>query len=97
MSFYNRNTCATTSMCGCSGGSRCTGGSTCGAILKTATEERGQMVALNDKLSSYIAKVRNLRSQNHENPAGYHEAIRVLEDEIMKLKGMYEDELARLR
>ena len=64
---------------------------------RTATEERGQMQHLNDRLAAYVARVQQMRNQSHSVPSGYHESMKGLEDEILKLKGLYEAELNRLR
>ena len=73
-------------------------GSNGGMLTSTVIQEKAQMQRLNDKLSDYMQRMRALRQAGPgSNAASFHEAMKQLEDEMMKLKSMYDNELARLR
>ena len=75
------------------------GGSQSGNLMtSTAMGEKTEMQDLNNRLAGYMQRVRDLRQQGTGlDPAKYHDAMRLLEDELNKLKNLYEGELARLR
>lgn len=73
-------------------------GTSSGPIGDTARMEKAEMQDLNNKLAAYMDKMRHLKQQGPAlDPAKYQAAMRSLEDELMKLKNMYENELAKLR
>ena len=61
-------------------------------------DERRDMQGLNDRLASFLNRLRQLQANAGQmDTSAYHAAIKSLEDEIGKLKAMYEAELDRLR
>lgn len=56
------------------------------------------MQGLNDRLAAFLNRLRQMQANAGQmDTSAYHTAIKNLEDEIAKLKGMYEGELDRLR
>lgn len=66
-----------------------------GLMTSTISREKTEMRQLNDCLSNYMQKMRALRQAGPG--TDYHEALRKLEEEMMKLKSMYDAELDKLR
>ena len=67
-------------------------------MRNTTCGDKADMQGLNDRLSSYIQRIRAMKQDTGAiDPACYHENLRILENELMKLKNMYEQELDRLR
>ncbi|CAC5362942.1 unnamed protein product [Mytilus coruscus] len=61
-------------------------------------EDKAELQRLNDRLSDYIAKVRQLWEQRGQiDSSAFLKSIKILEDEVAKLKDLYEYELANLR
>jgi len=83
-------------MCGGCGGNCGVSGGTCTAIYNTAREEMADMKQLNDRLAVYLTRLREMSIDSISNK-DYMEAMRVLEDQISKLRQQYEKELMRLR
>lgn len=64
----------------------------------SANEERRDMQGLNDRLASFLNRLRQMQANAGQmDTSAYHAAIKNLEDEIAKLKSMYDAELDRLR
>lgn len=60
--------------------------------------EQADMQGLNDRLAHYMDKMRHLKQVGHGmEPSKYHESMKMLEDEMKKLRAMYEAELDKLR
>lgn len=60
--------------------------------------EKDYLQNLNDRFSSYISRVRQMREQNGRNDTlTFINSTKVLEEEILALKSMYERQLEELR
>ena len=60
--------------------------------------EKEELRHLNDRLSSYITRVRQMKENaNQIDSSAYLESMRILEDEIVMLKNLYENELGNVR
>lgn len=59
-------------------------------------QEKAEMQNLNDRLSTYIDRMKNTK-QLHTDPTSYQAAIKQLEEEIGKIRNIYDTELNRLR
>ena len=59
-------------------------------------QEKVELQQLNDRLSTYIDRIKNIRQPSLD-PSNYQAAIKQLEDEISKIRHLYETELNRLR
>ena len=61
-------------------------------------QEKEELQRLNERFSSYIARVRQLgQAVNSVDSSAFLRSSKILEDEIVQLKAMYEGELAKLR
>lgn len=61
-------------------------------------EDKEELQVLNNRLSEYISRVRQLWEQRGQiDSSAFLKSTRILEDEIQNLKGMYECELENLR
>lgn len=68
--------------------------------MKTAAdvrmEEKQDMIRLTDRLAQYVQKVRQLGAGD-SNSAVFLDTLKSIEDEVRKIKAMYESELDKLR
>lgn len=61
-------------------------------------EDKEELQVLNNRLSEYISRVRQLWEQRGQiDSSAFLKSTRILEEEIQNLKGMYECELENLR
>lgn len=60
--------------------------------------DKDELLRLNNSLSEYITRVRQLGEKNGQtDSAAFIQSIKILEDELGKLKAMYESELNNIR
>ncbi|VDI08766.1 Hypothetical predicted protein [Mytilus galloprovincialis] len=60
--------------------------------------DKDELLRLNNRLSEYITRVRQLGEKNGQtDSAAFIQSIKILEDELGKLKAMYESELNNIR
>ncbi|VDI56345.1 Hypothetical predicted protein [Mytilus galloprovincialis] len=61
-------------------------------------EDKEELQRLNDRLSQYIIKVRQLWEQRGQiDSVAFIKSTKILEEEVIKLKGLYEHELEKIR
>ncbi|XP_059144868.1 uncharacterized protein LOC131932008, partial [Physella acuta] len=61
-------------------------------------QEKEELQRLNDRFSAYVGRVRQLGEQvNNVDTSAFLRSTKILEEEIVNLKNMYESELERLR
>lgn len=74
------------------------GGNDYGIKRTIKLEDKAELQHLNDRLSEYIGKVRQLWEQRGQiDSSAFLKSTKILEDEVLKLKDLYEYELANLR
>ena len=67
-------------------------------ILLARNQEKDQLQGLNDRFASYLSRVRQMRDQtNRMESINVINNTKILEDEILVLKAMYERQLEDLR
>ncbi|KAK3749853.1 hypothetical protein RRG08_066167 [Elysia crispata] len=67
-------------------------------IPPSRVQEKEELQRLNERFSSYISRVRQLgQAVNAVDSSAFLRSSKILEDEIVQLKAMYEAELAKLR
>lgn len=66
-------------------------------MVISRVEEKNQLAHLNDRLASYIDRVRSLESENEKLTKMVHSQEETVQREVSKIKGLYEDELAQAR
>ena len=65
---------------------------------QSRVQEKEELQRLNDRFSAYVGRVRQLGQQtNHVDTSAFLRSTKILEDEILHLKSMYEGELDKLR
>ena len=77
--------------------SRADAAAPCKVIGTVAAGEMNQMRCLNDKLASYLTRIRGLETQGGVDTSGYRDTIRLLDQDMNQLKQLYEGELVKLR
>lgn len=71
---------------------------TVGSSSLSRAHEKEELQRLNDKLSHYIIKVRQLGQQSRQiDSAAFLQSTKILEEEVTSLKSLYEKELNSLR
>lgn len=78
------------------------GASSSGNVYTTSStvkmEDKAELQHLNNKLAEYISKVRQLWEQrSHVDSSSFIQSTKILEEEVRKLKDLYECELGNLR
>ncbi|XP_063425974.1 lamin-A-like [Mytilus trossulus] len=74
------------------------GGNDYGMKRTIKLEDKAELQHLNDRLSEYINRVRQLWEQRGQiDSSAFLKSTKILEDEVLKLKDLYEYELANLR
>ena len=68
-----------------------------GGLTSTVHQEKNEMQGLNDRLAAYIQRVRKMRQMGPGSEGSYADAMKQLEDEMLKLKQAYDLEMDRLR
>ncbi|KAJ8299331.1 hypothetical protein KUTeg_023391 [Tegillarca granosa] len=60
-------------------------------------QEKEELQRLNDRFSAYVTKVRQMSDSNFQDSGAFIKSAKILEEEVMNLKNLYERELEAIR